>query len=57
MLCEGDGPCGTSDVVNNCQYQGEDLFVRPLDFYVRVACDTGVPALSPPPPSPPPVRR
>ena len=57
QLCEGDGPCGTAEVLDNCEYGVGFGQVQPFDFYVRVACDTHTDAPSTPPappPSPPP---
>ena len=49
QLCEGDGGCDTSDVIDNCDYRTVFGSLRPFDLYVRVAC-----TLSPsPPPAPP----
>ena len=40
QLCEGDGPCGTSDVVDNCGYsaQSDAAHLQRYDLYVRLAC-------------------
>lgn len=38
-ICEGDGPCGTSNTADNCGYQAPPFRYIPLDFYVREACD------------------
>ena len=56
-VCEGDGPCGTSERTNNCEYS--ILFgAIPFDYYIRMPCDTHTDAPSQPPPvlPPPPAR-
>ena len=53
--CEGDGPCGTSNLIDNCGYRTRYGTVAPLDFYVREACDLGAPPAIPPQPAPPPL--
>jgi len=62
VMCEADGPCGTSDQVNNCQYSfsGRSLLggwsVHTFDVYIRLDCTLQPPSppTQPPPPSPPP---
>ena len=42
QLCEGDGPCGTSEARDNCGYSTGLLgFTQPFDIYLRIACSTG----------------
>ena len=62
QMCEADGPCGTSNRVNNCNYMAPwSGSIDTLDFYLRVACvlppsppprPPSPPALPPPPPRP-----
>ena len=53
-LCEGDGPCGTSNVAENCPYVTGGIFgsVSKFDIYLSVDCVLS-PSTPPPPPSPP----
>jgi hypothetical protein len=53
-LCEGDGPCGTSDHRNNCEYYTR-AGTATYDLYVRMPCDLAPhhPPNPPPPPMPP----
>ena len=52
-LCEGDGPCGTSEVVNNCGYtrQSGAFPLISFDYYLRVMCDANAAAGTAPAPA------